>query len=430
MPELARSDKIVQSVIGESFSYKEAGMVPEVDMRLDQDILRNDAIRMALLNNKSLLATIQELGIAKADLVQAGLLKNPKLSTAFHIPPPGLGIVTNVEVETTILSLSDLWQIPLRRQVFSRQLERTIMKLVERTLETMVAARQGYDAILFSLALVTNAEETLTQAIRYRDNTKHRYNFGLVHSGDIYLAEAAVGHWHTIVLEERAHLFSAQKHLAQVMGIDPIHATICPNPNEFSLTTLPALPLRSDLLEWAVNNNPRLQVARKKISYYQALLAYEHTRRVKTADFGLAYKQDFDLSNKGIGPYFEIEVPFFDTNQVRIAHVEYSLKQAQLEECDLCLQVKADIVSLYNTHAMLYAAYQSYEQEILPHHKKALEFATRYQKVMQVTVSTVIQMQKDLYTAQKNFYEIIFKMLNTYTELEKAVGKNLDHFIC
>ena len=37
------------------------------------------AVQIALLNNPGLQATLEELGIAQADLVQAGLLSNPKL---------------------------------------------------------------------------------------------------------------------------------------------------------------------------------------------------------------------------------------------------------------------------------------------------------------------------------------------------------------
>src|ERR1051325_11533326 len=51
---------------------------------LQHDLTADDAVQIALLNNLNLQATYQELGIAQADLVQAGLLKTPTLRSEVH----------------------------------------------------------------------------------------------------------------------------------------------------------------------------------------------------------------------------------------------------------------------------------------------------------------------------------------------------------
>ena len=58
---------------------------PELDTHVDQEVraLLHDtltvdgAVQVALLNNRTLQALYAELGVAQADLVQAGLLRNP-----------------------------------------------------------------------------------------------------------------------------------------------------------------------------------------------------------------------------------------------------------------------------------------------------------------------------------------------------------------
>src|SRR5690606_20062436 len=47
---------------------------------------REEAIRIALLQNRALQATFEQLGIAEAALVQAGLLTNPSLSVILAFP--------------------------------------------------------------------------------------------------------------------------------------------------------------------------------------------------------------------------------------------------------------------------------------------------------------------------------------------------------
>ena len=45
----------------------------------------DDAVQIALLNNRDLQAVYSDLGVAQADLVQAGLLSNPIFDAAVHV---------------------------------------------------------------------------------------------------------------------------------------------------------------------------------------------------------------------------------------------------------------------------------------------------------------------------------------------------------
>ena len=50
-----------------------------IEQKLAQPLTANDAVHIAMLNNRGLQATYWSLGIAEADLVQAGRLQNPVL---------------------------------------------------------------------------------------------------------------------------------------------------------------------------------------------------------------------------------------------------------------------------------------------------------------------------------------------------------------
>ncbi|MCA8990240.1 MAG: hypothetical protein KDA78_21510, partial [Planctomycetaceae bacterium] len=54
---------------------------------LEDGLTEEEAIAMALWNNRDFLSTLANLGIARGDLVQAGLLTNPQLNLLF--PPMG-----------------------------------------------------------------------------------------------------------------------------------------------------------------------------------------------------------------------------------------------------------------------------------------------------------------------------------------------------
>jgi outer membrane protein TolC len=85
----------------------------EVKKLISDGITMNEAVKIALLNNRKLQAAFEEIGIAKADLVQAGLFTNPNLSAIFRFPFRGSG--TGIEA-AGVLNIADLWQIPIRKK--------------------------------------------------------------------------------------------------------------------------------------------------------------------------------------------------------------------------------------------------------------------------------------------------------------------------
>jgi len=58
----------------------------EVRALLAQELTADDAVRIALLNDRELQAAFEELGIGKADLVAASRPRNPTLHTEIRFP--------------------------------------------------------------------------------------------------------------------------------------------------------------------------------------------------------------------------------------------------------------------------------------------------------------------------------------------------------
>ena len=63
---------------------------------LEGGLTRNEAVSVALLNNRMLQSAFEEIGIAKSDLIQAGLYSNPNLGAIFRFPTKGDESGTNI----------------------------------------------------------------------------------------------------------------------------------------------------------------------------------------------------------------------------------------------------------------------------------------------------------------------------------------------
>ena len=83
----------------------------KLDSLLKRKLTAEDAVQIALLNNRELQATYSDLGVAQADLVQAGLLSNPIFDAAVMFPISlGRGSVADRELQPDdIAGVSDLY---------------------------------------------------------------------------------------------------------------------------------------------------------------------------------------------------------------------------------------------------------------------------------------------------------------------------------
>src|SRR5882672_9166266 len=82
----ARSGKRVVWNLGTEL---DAQVAQEVGALLHDTLTADGAMQVALLNNRELQAMYAELGVAQADLVQAGLLKNPIFDGVVLLPVGG-----------------------------------------------------------------------------------------------------------------------------------------------------------------------------------------------------------------------------------------------------------------------------------------------------------------------------------------------------
>ena len=94
-----------------------------------------------MLNNRRLQASYGELGVARADLVQAGLLINPVLNAdlTFGVSAPGHGVAIGL-VQNFMRAL----QIPLRKRVAEAALEEAKFAVASQVIDLVVEVKRAF----------------------------------------------------------------------------------------------------------------------------------------------------------------------------------------------------------------------------------------------------------------------------------------------
>jgi len=106
----------------------------KVDELLARELDADGAVAVALIENRHLQALYEDLRIAQADLVEAGLVKNPIFHAEARFPEGGGRVAWDLGLEAEFLSILYL---PLRKRVAAASFEATKLRVAEHVLETV-----------------------------------------------------------------------------------------------------------------------------------------------------------------------------------------------------------------------------------------------------------------------------------------------------
>src|SRR5262245_3884505 len=99
------------------------------------------AVTIALFRNRHLQALYEDLRIAQADLVQAGLLSNPIFHAEARFPEGGGSLGLDLGLEQEFLSILYL---PLKKRLASASFEATKLRVAEHVLELAGEVRKSF----------------------------------------------------------------------------------------------------------------------------------------------------------------------------------------------------------------------------------------------------------------------------------------------
>jgi len=102
----------------------------------------DDAVQISLFKNSSLQATFEDLGIAQADVVQAGQLRNPDIAGFLRFPDsPPSGLNWNIGVDMWLL---DGFLVPIREKLADAAEEQAIRQVTDKVLRLAAETRAAY----------------------------------------------------------------------------------------------------------------------------------------------------------------------------------------------------------------------------------------------------------------------------------------------
>lgn len=376
------------------------------------------AVHLSLLNSPALKAKMEELGIAQAELVQAGLIENPVVHASWRFPNGGGATGTGRELGIS-MNFLDLLTLPLKRKLAAGQLEQAKFHLGKDILDLAADVRTAFYEWASTgqqTAIHQQAVESLEAAATLAQRQRQAGNLSRL---DLAVQRAALEEARVELVEVKTRAVTAQERLSLLMGVS------VPVDGHGETPELSALPKEDPALEpletAALAGRWDLLAARREPSVLKQTLRVERLNLFSGLAVGIDSEREFDGA-KGAGPSVEFPIPIFDRRQASKAKIRAQLRRSLSSIEALELEVRWEVRV---AHARLLQARkkaQAYGTRLLPLKRQIAEETLKNYNFMLLGVYRVLEVRRDQLEAENEYIDALKDYWVERAALERALG--------
>jgi len=357
---------IKQEIVWPKTETEQKIITARVDELLQKDLDVESAVQVALFNNKGLQASLYELGISEADVVQAGRLPNPKFSMLYARNNGDYKIE-----QVLAFNLFSLLTMPKLLDVERLNFEKTKQDVAQDVLRLAYQTRLAY----FN-AVAANEQLVYSQQVKASAEASAELANRMVKAGNWNKLELAreQSFYADAMLDEiaaRQKQTSAHEVLSRLLGV-PVKKIALRR----RLPDLPKVVVDLELFEQqAFEQRLDLQAARSQVQALAGKLGLTKTTgminaleigpaRVLEGRRGDAYKKGVDIS---------FELPLFDWGGAKEARAEAVYMQGVNRAAQLAINAQSEIREAYGNYRTNYDIARHYHDEVVPMRKKIMD---------------------------------------------------------
>ena len=326
----------------------------------------DDAVQIALLNNRGLQAGFQELGITEAETVQAGRLPNPGFS--FGRMRQG----DEREIERGLhVNLARLVAMPLVGQMEARRFEQVKARVAMSVLSLAADTRKAYFTALAAEQTVRYMRQVKQAADASAELARRMQQVGNFNK----LQRAREQSFYANAVLQLARAEQAQRatreRLVRLLGVWGAQTQFA-LPER--LPDLPPSPLDlPDVEQVALAQRLDVQGARLAAQQTASNLGLTRTTRfVNVLELGLARNSSNDGPTQR-GWEIGFELPLFDWGGARVARAEAIYMQALHRAAETAVNARSEVREAYTGYRSAYDIARHHRDEVVPLHQRIAE---------------------------------------------------------
>ena len=355
------------------------------------------AIQIALRHNHRVRAIAERLGIARADLVQAGRLRNPVLDADARFLFDG---GTDLELGL-VQPVIDLFHRSLRARLGEHEFAAATAMLTDELVHLVFAVRRAAIDARAAARLVTLQRDALQAAI-----ASHELAVALHAAGnltDLGLATERAG-------EGRARLDLAAAELAATEATEPLQRllglwganTEWQLAGELAEDALAGVDL-DHVEQRAITRSLELATARARIDAQAQRVGLRSWQQwIPDADFGISAVRE-PGGEWGLGPRLGVELPLFDDGRAATGQAAHQLRALLHDHVQLAIEIRSAARTLRERTAQLADRARFLREVQLPAREAIVRGTVQQYNAMQIGAFDVLR-QRQLQLAETREY--------------------------
>ncbi|MDE2217377.1 MAG: TolC family protein [Planctomycetota bacterium] len=422
--------KLIEQRIGRRIHWnqgtpEDAAVADTVRSMLQRELTVDEAVQIALLNNRSLQAIYEELGIAQADVVQAGLLRNPTLFASFRFLDRAVEGHRQTNTEFSVdQDFLDLLMLPLKKKVAAAQFEQAKQRVSNAVLNLAKEVRSAYytlqadEQTLEMRRTVAQATEAAAElASRQLEAGTLKQLDVANQQGFYYQAKLDMARTDIQIIADRERL----NRLMGIWGID----TAWRLPSRLPDLPESGIPLEH-LESMAISQRLDLAAARHTVQAVAFSLSLtKKFRYFSVFEFGVDTEHDAADRVTLTGPHLSIGLPIFDQRQAAIARLEAQLRQSQQQLSALAIDIRSEVREVRDRLLAARNVVKYYYDVVLPLRKRIVDESQLYYNGMLIGVYELLFAKQNQINAGREYIEALRDYWIARSDLERAVGGRL-----
>ncbi len=374
----------------------------------------DSAVEVALLNNRGLQASLAGLGIAEADLVRAGRLRNPGF---------GIGRLSGsgtVEIDRSVMfDLLGLITLPIAREGEQRRFEQAQFQAAQDAVVLAAETRRAFYGAVAAQELLRYFEQVhetadISRELATRMAQAGNFNRLAQLREQAFHADATVQ-----LARARQQALAERERLTRLLGLAGEQARFT-LPDR--LPDLPGAPVaRQDAEQVAMDKRLDIQVARQQAeATARALGLTRSTRVVNVLEAGWQDKRESG-GPRASGYEVALELPLFDFGATRVARAESTYLQAVNRAAALGAQAQSEVREAHAAYRTAYALARHYRDEVVPLRKRISEENLLRYNGMLISVFELLADAREQFAAVTGAVESLRDHWIAQTQLELAL---------
>jgi len=382
---------------------------------LQRELSAAAAVQVALLNNRRLQAKLENLGVAQADLVEAGLLDNPVLSAGAIFQPSG----TEIDLDI-VQNFLGVFTLSARKRIGQASAERVTLEVSGDVLDLAAQVQSQYFRVVGDAEALGLARQVVTSTEAAAELAQRQYAAGNLSRREQSIQQAFYAQNLMDLAQAESQLEVDREKLTRLMGLwgadtgwkFPARLPEVP----------PAVPALDEIEKLAISRRLDLAAAKKEVEGLTHAVNLAHDFRwLSPLGIGVQFRRDTN-GEKGYGPKVELGLPIFNQGQTQIARLESERKRAEEQVAALAVDIRSEARENRGRVMATARAVKHFQTALMPLQQTIVAETLKFYNGMLIGAYDLLLASQGQIQTGRQYIAANRDFWLAWTELERVVG--------